>query len=264
MDYKKKYENALEWARQVINGECGFIRKEVEEVFPELKESEDERILQQLLYMVKKEKEVMNNHLGVRGMSYDDMITWLEKQRERHTPIDIDKMVYKYGNTKEDCTNGLPVNCQIRAYRQGINDTLNLVFNLEKQGKQNYEFHGIAESRPAKGTLKKLVDEIENVDNANKVEPKFKIGQRIKQGNTIAEIKEISKDGYHCDIAFVPFTAEDNWELSLWNEDDDKMLYECKKEIWKSAPTMLSLKHEKIEQWLESLKQRFKQAMEGK
>lgn len=86
--------------------------------------------------------------------------------------------------------------------------------------------------------------------------PKFKIGQRIKQGDTIAEIKEISEDGYHCDIAFVPFTAEENWKLSLWSEEDDKLLYECKKEMWKSAPTMLSLKHEKIEKWLESLKQR--------
>ena len=93
--------------------------------------------------------------------------------------------------------------------------------------------------------------------------PKFKIGQHIKQGDTIAEIKEISEDGYHCDIAFVPFTAEENWKLSLWSEEDDKLLYECKKEMWKSAPTMLSLKHEKIEKWLESLKQRFK-TMEGK
>ena len=31
---------------------------------------------------------------------------------------------------------------------------------LEKQGEQNYEFHGIAESRPAKGKLKELCQEL--------------------------------------------------------------------------------------------------------
>lgn len=113
----------------------------------------------------------------------------------------------------------------------------------------------LAEILPLK-SADTLFIETERLKSLNKLKPKFKIGQRIKQGDTIAEIKEISKNGYHCDIAFVPFTAEDNWELSLWDENDDKLLYECKKEMWKGAPNMLSLKHEKIEQWLESLKQR--------
>jgi hypothetical protein len=157
----KEFDASLERAKKLIEtcdstaviGWCEYI-------FPMLKEpkTEDERIRELMIDGFK------NYHQPEAewwlGLKIKDCIAWLEKQRERHTPIDIDKMVYKYGNTKEDCTNGLPVNCQIRAYRQGINDTLNLVFNLERQGEQNYEFHGIAESRPAKGELNKLCQEL--------------------------------------------------------------------------------------------------------
>ena len=57
----------------------------------------------------------------------------LEKQGGNPVPININKMVMEYSQTK-DGDFGLPVNCQIRAYRQGINDALSLSLNLEKQG----------------------------------------------------------------------------------------------------------------------------------
>lgn len=72
MDYEKKYKNALEWARQVINGETGFIRKEVEEIFPELVESEEERIRKELIEFVKS-----------RGGFKQEYIDWLEKQGKK-------------------------------------------------------------------------------------------------------------------------------------------------------------------------------------
>lgn len=124
MDYKKKYENALEWARQVINGECGFIRKEVEEVFPELKKSEDEKIRKDVLAFIRREGRHIDKY------KWHKWIAWLEKQCGR-----------------------------------------------------NYEFHGIVEPRPAKGTLKKLVDEIGN--------PKFKVKYANGEYNVL-EIKEIA------------------------------------------------------------------------
>lgn len=81
MDYKKKYENALEWARQVINGECGFIRKDVEEVFPELKESEDERIRKGMLQGFKDYGEP--EYVWWAGVKVKECIAWLEKQDEQ-------------------------------------------------------------------------------------------------------------------------------------------------------------------------------------
>lgn len=77
--YEKKYKNALEWAKQVMNGETGFIRKEVEEVFPELKESEDERIKEEIKELIiiptwKTESEFHRRR---------ELVAWLEKQGEK-------------------------------------------------------------------------------------------------------------------------------------------------------------------------------------
>lgn len=44
-------------------------------------------------------------------------------------------------------------------------------------------------------------------------ESKFKVGQYLKQGDTIVRILEVSDNGYHCDSAFIPFSAQNQWEL---------------------------------------------------
>jgi hypothetical protein len=44
-------------------------------------------------------------------------------------------------------------------------------------------------------------------------ESKFKVGQYLKQGDTIVRILEVSDDGYHCDSAFIPFSAQNQWKL---------------------------------------------------
>ena len=99
----------------------------------------------------------------------DKNIAWLEKQRNNSTSIDIDEMVMKYSQTK-DGDFGLPVNCMIRAYRQGINDALNLSSCIEKQGEQ----------KPA-----------------DKVEPKFKVGDWIVQENIgIYKVIEVCESWY--------------------------------------------------------------------
>jgi len=72
-NYEKKYKNALEWARQVINGETGFIRKEVEEIFPELAESEDEKIRKALIRFHK-------STIAIDGIKGYEIVSWLEKQ----------------------------------------------------------------------------------------------------------------------------------------------------------------------------------------
>jgi hypothetical protein len=88
MDYKKKYENALEWARQVINGECGFIRKEVEEVFPELKESENERIRKGMLQGFKDYGEP--EYVWFEGVKVKECIAWLEGQGKQKTADEVE------------------------------------------------------------------------------------------------------------------------------------------------------------------------------
>lgn len=75
MDYEKKYKEALEWARKVIQGKTGFVLDEVLEKFPELKESEDERIRKAILELVRQSSEVLDKQ------NQNNMIAWLEKQK---------------------------------------------------------------------------------------------------------------------------------------------------------------------------------------
>jgi phage gp36-like protein len=81
MDYEKKYKEALEWARKVMQGKIGFVLDEVLEKFPELKESEDERIRMSLIELFK-DMEWDDSILHDYNMDKDKTIAWLEKQGE--------------------------------------------------------------------------------------------------------------------------------------------------------------------------------------
>lgn len=69
MDYKKAYEAALERARQGLP---------INEVFPELKESEDERIRKNCIHFLELQK---IHHADTSEI--DDCIAYLEKQKEQ-------------------------------------------------------------------------------------------------------------------------------------------------------------------------------------
>ena len=86
MDYEKKYKNALEWARQVMNGEIGFVRDEVQEIFSELAEAEDERIKKEIVRFI--QMEVEDEIVG------NKWIAWLEKQGDK------DKLIKELGEYK--------------------------------------------------------------------------------------------------------------------------------------------------------------------
>ena len=83
MDYKKKYEEALERARKLYHAakvlEYEQDIKDYEEIFPELTESKDEKIRKEIIAFIKKRDR--------SGCDYDYnlWLDWLEKQGE---PID--------------------------------------------------------------------------------------------------------------------------------------------------------------------------------
>lgn len=135
MDYREKYENGLECIQEILSGGADLIRistlrKRLQPFFPELKkkESEDEQMIERLKSCV------YASDITPEGR--EEILAWLEKQGEKSTNIDIDKMVMEYSQTK-DGDFGLPVNCMIRAYRKGINDALSIALNIEKQGENN-------------------------------------------------------------------------------------------------------------------------------
>ena len=76
MDYEKAYKEALERARSYYNNEevrVGMTPIELEEIFPELGESEDERIRKALVRFHK-------STIDVDGIKGEEIVAWLEKQ----------------------------------------------------------------------------------------------------------------------------------------------------------------------------------------
>ena len=83
IDYKKKYNEALERARkihnEILNNELLGFPDQIREIFPELKDGEDERhrkwILEYLYDGLRKADEQFKDH-------FKSAIDWLEKQKE--------------------------------------------------------------------------------------------------------------------------------------------------------------------------------------
>ena len=71
MDYEKKYKEALEIAKGFMNpNRLGATKEELAQMFPELAESEDEKIRKSLIDMLKNDEKC-----------YLKEIDWLEKQK---------------------------------------------------------------------------------------------------------------------------------------------------------------------------------------
>ena len=193
----KRYDEALERAR-IWKDKSGMPKDRqgiLDDIFPELKESEDEKIRKAILAFIRQSSEVLDKQ------NQNNMIAWLEKQGEQKSiTIDINKMVSKYSHTK-DGDFGLPINCQIRAYRKGINDALNLSLDIKKQGERKSADSYCQENcRGFQETGKCFADgdceakrEAESVD---KVEPKFHEGDWIVQGYNILKIKCVGNTHY--------------------------------------------------------------------
>ena len=89
----KRYDEALTKARNIVNSiNVGLIGKDsFEAVFPELKESKDERIRKSLLdYLY-----TLPNHFSHNGGLVTDWIAWLEKQGEKFDDINAKRMFIK-------------------------------------------------------------------------------------------------------------------------------------------------------------------------
>lgn len=77
MTYEEKYKKALKWMQSLYKGLHGATKEDAEHYFPELKESEEERIrkaLKQGFF------EYGNSFTTFGGITVGDIIAWLEKQ----------------------------------------------------------------------------------------------------------------------------------------------------------------------------------------
>lgn len=90
--YEKKYKETLERANIIYTGKykpeiAAWTKKSLEAIFPELQESEDERIRQKFIKLVKMSSEV--GGFALHKWEADEMLIWLEKQGEQKSINDL-------------------------------------------------------------------------------------------------------------------------------------------------------------------------------
>ena len=113
-DYKKKYEEALERAKVINSGTNNY--NIVTEIFPELKESEDERIRKEIICYL--DREITLSNFGGDIATFKKWIAWLEKQDPKKHEEELEK-AYKCADEVQ--------------YRKGYEDAKREIENQNEQ-----------------------------------------------------------------------------------------------------------------------------------
>ena len=195
-------------------------RADVQDFFPELVESEDEGIRKAIGYAIG--QSTHSDGTLINGVSSEEALAWLEKQEE-------------HANFR----NKIQVGDKVTRNEDGVLVNLSQLKRIAKPAEE-YNITGIG-SKHAEGKLAEKIKELNDTlekqskqKSADKVEPKFKVGQTIKKedfnsGFTIVKLE----DGfYYNDMGdHFPFTDQAHWELveqkPAWSEEDE--------EIWNKA-----------------------------
>ena len=85
MDYKEKYEQAINFIKDLYPHTSDYVKEKLDDFFPELKESEDERVSKEIISAIKED-----------WPGHTDWIAWLEKQGEQEAWTEEDKKMLKW------------------------------------------------------------------------------------------------------------------------------------------------------------------------
>ena len=170
MDYKEKFEDFLDKMQGLLDNakKQGHIIVRVEDLenaFPELKESEDTKIKMSLIqYISELNQDVVHLHPGIE--TCNEWIAWLEKQGESDETKAKIFLINK----------GYPIDAN------GTFPTYEEMYNIIREGLEEQ-----GEQKPD-----------------NKVEPKFKVGDWITDGQLTCKVLSVTSKSY---------------ELYLYNDD---------------------------------------------
>ena len=250
MNYEQKYKEALARARVVNPGTEDY--NIVTAIFPELKESEDERISKEIIHYL--DREITLSNFGGDIATFKRWIAWLEKQGEqlyiRFGEISTDEKSKIYqGEIEVGTENGVSVYPAFKTDEGDIVLGLNLPITkttlytqqhlIEYDDRPCYLVKGDYIGKDTDGQL--LINNInivEKIDSyrvkeekqgnpTEKVEPKFKVGDWIV-GNyvhiisKVVNIKQLSDGtyGYDLDNSCGCYFASFEEEYHLWSIKD--------------------------------------------
>lgn len=127
MDYEKAYKEALNWMRSIYPTLTGSDKEDAEHYFPELAESEDERIRKEL----KEAFEAYDIESKWNGIPIRSIFAWLEKQKESlHIPE----------TCEENANSFIDGIIEVRSFQRGMEEGRRL--EKQKEQKPNYCLYG--------------------------------------------------------------------------------------------------------------------------
>ena len=206
MDYKKRNEEILEKLRALRDSWASTnnrAAKEIEEAIPELIESEDEKIRKEIITLV-------NAH--GQDMYKEEMLAWLEKQGEQK-PADKVEPKFKVGDKIRRKT---PRRYDKDMQVTRIESNYYLCNHLGKFSSESISF--------SEESNYELVEQ----KYAEKIEPKFNIGDIITNGKIIGKVDENENNKYHgwfgydkdLSVHYADIPDVENWHL--WTIQDAK------------------------------------------
>lgn len=240
-----RYEEALKRAKEFVGKEECI---NLEYIFPELKESEDEKIRKALINFF----DGWGDKTWDSGIKYSEVVAWLEKQENKDSQVILPNILWHDGSEEPEEQHEILCEWEskdavwhdVAFYhadtktfwngREKIEDVVRWIYvneMLEKQGEQKsaeeYNITGIG-SKNAQGKLGEMIKNLKPVNEvleqklADKVEPKFKVGDTVKDPyGDIYHITEITNDSYKTDDGrFILFTNENAYRL--WTIQDAK------------------------------------------
>ena len=209
------YEEKLKLAKEALDS-GSYDKETIEYIFPELKESEDEKILKHLKAVIK-EYDMWTE----RGLSMNDVLAWLEKQGEPKeiNPSEFDSQLNRLlGQFKS-----LPK----EELASSLSFYLNVVQNdgtykEEKQGEQETLCDKCRKAQPSHScqditALGRCALEKQGEQKPAVIIPKFKVGDIIRHKEQRFTCKIISVDTEYrlsgCNGNHLPFDSQDAYEL---------------------------------------------------
>ena len=196
MDYEKKYKEALAKARTIIedykkrnlNDILFYVQEDLSEIFPELKESEEDirtGLINGFNECLKNSQYPKNAQKYWHNIKIEDILAWLENQCESDETKAKMFLINK----------GYPIDAN------GVFPTYEEMYNIIREGLEHQGFS------------------VENT--VDKVEPKFKIGDFIVNDYCMGKVIKLTNDAYLLDTEQgIPFSCDHN--VHLWTIEDAK------------------------------------------
>lgn len=289
----KRYDEVIERARYWEKNPTVWSSDDIcQKLFPELKESEDERIRKALIHLITEQDGYLT---AVNGISTKDILSWLEKQGEQksaknivETWKDMRLEVYQQAsgnrhesNCSDDTTKMFSLNDideiieKMSEQKPVIEGTFVNVDEVREGFMQ--EVYGALYADPTNDRANQIIDAFDHLPTitiqkpADKVKPKFKHGDIIHKigENTIYPIKIEGITGNNGSYIgnngkdFITIKFQDEYELieqnsAKWSEEDEQIILSIEQVM--NCASFLNIVPEKIDKirsWLKSLKERY-------